>query len=125
MGCILILLQRAAHDLKQSRVTLMAREQTASVSADISSKALLAQVHRICQQLAPHGWRELFSAHGLNIEASELEAELLRPLSQIDRSLDGFQDFCQEGYRGIEPGKPSQSLLFHALALAAGHERRE
>ncbi len=34
----------------------------------------------------------------------------------IDRTIPGFEDFAFEGKRGIEPGNPSQSLLFHALA---------
>ena len=41
---------------------------------------------------------------------------LSQPLSQIDRTIPGFEDFALEGTRGIEPGSPARSLLFHALA---------
>ena len=41
---------------------------------------------------------------------------LAQPLSQIDRTVPGFEDFALEGTRGIEPGSPARSLLFHALA---------
>ena len=41
---------------------------------------------------------------------------LSQPLSQIDRTVPGFEDFALEGQRGIEPGRPARSLLFHALA---------
>src|SRR5258708_4552322 len=54
--------------------------------------------------------------HGLDISAKELDKELLRPLSDIDRSVAGFDDFAFEGARGIEPGQPALSLLFHAFA---------
>ena len=82
-----------------------------------SGETLLDKVRLICRELADYGWRELFKAHGLDIEASDLESELLRPLDEtIDRCLDGFQDFSLDGCRAIEPRRPAQSLLYHAFA---------
>jgi hypothetical protein len=77
---------------------------------------LIDQVKKICNRLAPYGWFELFKQHGLNITAEDLKAELLRDLPSINRQIKGFEDFAAEGKRGIEPGSPSRSLLFHALA---------
>jgi hypothetical protein len=74
------------------------------------------EVKRICNQLAPHGWHNLLLKHGLDITADNLEDELLKELPTIKRNIDGFIDFADEGKRGIEPGNPARSLLFHALA---------
>ena len=81
-----------------------------------SDETLLEKVRLICRELADYGWRELFQAQGLDIEATDLEAELLRPLNEIKRSQDGFQDFSLDGSRAIEPRRPAQSLLYHAFA---------
>jgi hypothetical protein len=80
--------------------------------------SLLQQVRAVLKSLATadRGWVGLLQAHGLNIAASNLERELSRPLSHINRNLAGFEDFALEGQRGIEPGKPAWSLLYHALA---------
>jgi hypothetical protein len=77
---------------------------------------LIDDVRAICTRLAPHGWSALLAAHGLDIGAADLAAELARPLPGIDRSQAGFEEFAREGGRGIEPGHPARSLLFHALA---------
>jgi hypothetical protein len=90
--------------------------------------ALLDAVRDVCRRLAPHGWTELLAAHGLDIGAGDLRAEFARPLTAIDRDLPGFEDFAAEGVRGIEPGVPARSLLFHALAspnVTAGPDGRE
>ncbi len=79
--------------------------------------ALLNQVTDICKRLAPHGWRNLLLGHGLDILAPNLDAELGKPLTP-NRTLSGFKDFALTGTRGIEPGKPAHSLLYHALANA-------
>jgi len=78
--------------------------------------ALIQQVKQVCARLAPYGWAELFQQHGLDITADDLATELSRPLSGIRRDLQGFEDFAAEGSRGIEPGQPARSLLYHALA---------
>jgi hypothetical protein len=54
--------------------------------------------------------------HGLDITADDLKKELLEELPSINRQIEGFEDFAIEGKRGIEPGNPSRSLLFHAVA---------
>ena len=78
--------------------------------------ALLDEVRAVCGRLAPHGWADLLAAHGLDITAADLGAELARPLTAIDRDVPGFEDFAAEGRRGVQPGIPARSLLFHALA---------
>ncbi|GAA4753343.1 hypothetical protein GCM10023328_40750 [Modestobacter marinus] len=78
--------------------------------------ALLDGVRAVCDRLAPHGWADLLAAHGLDIGAVDLAAELARPLPGIDRELPGFEDFSAEGRRGLEARSPARSLLFHALA---------
>ncbi|MEA2554162.1 MAG: hypothetical protein QOJ65_2338 [Fimbriimonadaceae bacterium] len=78
--------------------------------------ALIDEVRAACARLAGKGWKELLAAHGLNVAAADLEAELLKPLPNIKRDLAGFEDFALEGKRGIEPGHPARSLLYHAFA---------
>ncbi|MBD2120284.1 hypothetical protein [Trichocoleus sp. FACHB-262] len=71
----------------------------------------------VLDALAPHGWRELFARHGLDISvpADRLEEELSRPL-KVDRGVPGFEEFSLAGVRGVEPGQLGLSLLYHALA---------
>ncbi|MCZ2826538.1 MULTISPECIES: hypothetical protein [unclassified Modestobacter] len=78
--------------------------------------ALLDDVRALCDRLAPHGWADLLVAHGLDIGAADLAAELARPLPGVDREVPGFEDFAAEGRRGVEPRSPARSLLLHALA---------
>lgn len=85
-------------------------------AASPQTASLLDRVVAACNRLAPRGWAAAFKAHGLDIEASDLRRELQRPLAGIDRSISGFQDFAAEGVRGIEPGQPAKSLLFHGFA---------
>src|SRR5919107_1919297 len=78
--------------------------------------ALIDEVQAVCRRLAPQGWEELLAQHDLNITAPNLAEELARELPSVRRDLPGFEDFAMEGRRGIEPGRPARSLLFHALA---------
>ena len=78
--------------------------------------ALIDSVRAVCRRLVPHGWGELLAQHGLDIAADDLERELRTELPVIDRRIPGFEDFASEGRRGIEPGQPARSLLYHALA---------
>jgi hypothetical protein len=78
--------------------------------------ALIDDVQTVCHRLAPHGWADLLGEHGLDIIAPNLAEELTRELPTIRRDFPGFEDFALEGKRGIEPGRPARSLLFHALA---------
>ncbi|HEV2862470.1 MAG TPA: hypothetical protein VGX48_15765 [Pyrinomonadaceae bacterium] len=78
--------------------------------------ALIDQVRKVCERLAPHGWADLLALHGLDIKAADLRAELAKELPNIRRGVGGFEDFAHEGKRGVEPGHPARSLLYHALA---------
>jgi len=67
------------------------------------------------ERLAP-GWAPyLKRTQGLDIGAADLAAELARPL-KVDRAAAGFEDFMPGATRGVEPGDPAASLLYHALA---------
>ncbi|MFI8393901.1 hypothetical protein ACIGEI_03870 [Pseudomonas sp. NPDC078863] len=76
---------------------------------------LLESVTQVCHRLAPGGWRSLMLAHGLDLLAEPLAAELRRPLT-VNRCLSGFEDFDPDGVCAIEAAAPSRSLLYHALA---------
>ena len=78
--------------------------------------ALIDVARTALTRLGPFGWAELLAEHGLDISAADLESELLRALPRIDRRLPGFEDFADEGRRGIEPGRPDRSLVLHALS---------
>jgi hypothetical protein len=78
------------------------------------------RVEKICRSLARRGWLEVFKPHGLNLTAPNLVAELSRNL-KIDRSQPGFSDFCLDGHKGVEPGDPARSLLYHGLASPDVH----
>jgi len=56
-------------------------------------------------------------------QASEIQLKdsLAKTLNQIDRQAAGFTDFNNSGRQGITAGKPSQSLLYHALASPLVH----
>ena len=82
----------------------------------MAAMALIDDVSAACERLAPAGWGGLLGAHGLDIGAADLRAELTRELPGIDRDVPGFEDFADEGGRAIEPGKPAESLLYHAFA---------
>ena len=83
--------------------------------------ALIKQVATICNRLASKGWHALFDRHGLDITARNLEQELKKTLPNIGRRIPGFEDFARDGVRGIEPGSPAGSLLYHGLASPAVH----
>jgi hypothetical protein len=69
-------------------------------------------------------WEVIFKKHGWNHSLTELKkintevlvSFLLNENLHIDRSIRGFEDFSLAGKRMIEPGQPSMSLLYHALA---------
>lgn len=83
--------------------------------------ALIDTVFALCRDhLVGTGWdRLLKTVAGLKIDqpsAAALAKELARPLASVNRTMPGFEDFAADGTRGIEPGLPAQSLLYHALA---------
>jgi len=93
-------------------------------SSDLSAQgnepeSLISHVSESCRRLAMLGWRDLLlDATGgqFDLLAKDLESELVKPLTKIDRTCPGFGDFALHGVRAIEPGYPDQSLLYHALA---------
>jgi hypothetical protein len=85
--------------------------------------ALLDDVADILARLAPRGWRKLLkdvTDDDLDIGAAEakLENELTKPLGTIRRMTPGFREFASEGKHAVTPGRPGESLLYHALASA-------
>jgi hypothetical protein len=76
---------------------------------------LFDQVQNICKRLSNSGWAQLFKQHGLDILSNDLEKDLLKSI-KVDRTQPGFEDFALLGKQAIEPYKPAESLLFHALA---------
>ncbi|WP_369244486.1 twin-arginine translocation signal domain-containing protein [Streptomyces sp. R41] len=95
------------------------------------SRPLAEPVAGACARLADHGWRTLLrtvTRGVLDIGARDLAAELTKPIPDLDRAVPGFGDFAPTlPARGIEPGNPARSLLYHAFASAAvltdGHGR--
>lgn len=88
--------------------------------------ALIDDVKTVCDRLAPRGWRQLLrdvTSDQLDISqssASKLRNELIKPVT-VDRTVTGFEDFRASANRGATAGKPSHSLLYHALASPNVH----
>lgn len=78
------------------------------------------EVKAACARLADIGWQRLLERHGLDITKADLATELARELP-VDRHVSGFEDFTLVGKRGVEPGLPAASLLYHALASPNVH----
>lgn len=83
--------------------------------------ALKDEVFGICQQLGPLGWTDLLKRvtnNQLNLDqatADDLEQILLQPLTQVLPNVTGFGDVSRTEPRGINPGNPPGSILYHAL----------
>jgi len=70
-------------------------------------------------RLADNGWHAIFALLGINPDSLALRQDLLKevPLSSMELSqVPGFGDLPPTARRAIEPGSPSHSILFHALA---------
>jgi hypothetical protein len=78
--------------------------------------SLIQDVAAIFVRRHRSGWKQLMALHGLDLNQADLAGELNRALPSIDRTVPGFEDFCPDATRGVEPGVPSKSLLYHALA---------
>lgn len=84
--------------------------------------ALIDQVTQLCRRLAPLGWADLMNQFGLDMNAADMAAELARVLPNIQAmNVPGCSDFHPGAVRGIEPGVPARSLLYHVLASPAVH----
>ncbi|MFM0247257.1 hypothetical protein [Paraburkholderia sediminicola] len=90
-----------------------------SMSRTAPAGPLIDSVRSMCRRLGAAGWREMLldvTGGAFDILASDLEAELVKPLPWIDRRFAGFGDFAVAGRAAIQPGQPDFSLLYHALA---------
>ena len=89
--------------------------------------SLIDDVKTVCDRLAPRGWRNLLLSvtnNALDISqptAARLQTALTRSLPAINRTRMGFGDFSAAGTRAITGGRPSRSLLYHALASSGVH----
>jgi hypothetical protein len=87
--------------------------------------ALIDNLAQTLARLAPRGWAALLQQHGGGLDItkpkSQLAAELQRPLTGINRQHPGFEELSTGARRGIEPGAPARSLLYHALASQDVH----
>src|SRR3954471_480940 len=102
--------------LRRRRGFRVDRSATRTFAPRSTFMSLVDTVKAICTRLGASGWLDLLALHGLDIAADDLGAEFTRPLDTIRRDVPGFEDFALEGVRGIEPGHPARSLLYHALA---------
>ncbi|MCK7318536.1 hypothetical protein L8P35_17765 [Enterobacter cloacae] len=72
-------------------------------------------VRKVLNRLTPLGWHQRFLQQGIDILSTDLPAELQKKVT-VNREMPGMEDFSLTGCRGIEPGKPALSLLYHMLA---------
>ena len=82
--------------------------------------ALIDEVSEVCKSLAPAGWRQLMldvSYGKLDITSSNLGVVLAQDLDRVDRTIEGFEDFCLLDRDGQKPPfAPATRLLLHAFA---------
>ncbi|MBT9318007.1 hypothetical protein [Leptothoe spongobia] len=80
--------------------------------------ALITDVKQICDRLADAGWQDLMLKHGIDIKQTSEQAlaSALAVDVDVDRTIPGFEDFVASRAKGIEPGDPAASLLYHAFA---------
>lgn len=89
--------------------------------------SLIDDVKAVCDRLGSRGWRDLLLAvTGNRLDIRQATAQALgvalgQPLPAIDRQRVGFNDFHRLATRGVTPGRPEQSLLYHALASPNVH----
>ncbi len=89
--------------------------------------ALINEVKTICDRLAALGWRDLLltvTSNTLDISqptVGKLKTSLTADIPVIDRTRKGFDDFHPTATKAITGGRPSRSLLYHALASPGVH----
>jgi len=81
----------------------------------------LEKFKRTIATLKTGGWGPLFDHLGIDLDSEYLKSDLLRVVEDVDsiRLLPGFEELCSNANKLIEPGKPAESILFHALASPA------
>ena len=74
-------------------------------------------VFEILERLGP-GWRQYLGSAGLGLSDATKQdfAARLKARIHINFDLPGLEDFSRAACRGIEPGDPARSLLYHVLA---------
>lgn len=80
---------------------------------------MLNDFRRCLSRLSDGGWQPVFTHLNLDPNSLNLRNDLLAVthLSEQELALiDGFGDIAPDARRLIEPGRPAQSILFHALA---------
>jgi hypothetical protein len=72
---------------------------------------------RAWHRLAPK-WGKYLQQAGLDLSGASLAdfSDLLLATISIDFRQPGLEDFCRSSCRGIEPGDPARSLLYHVMA---------
>lgn len=79
----------------------------------------MGEFRQTLQRLAAGGWTPFLKLLDVDPDAPELEQQLLTDVAMTPMELarlPGFGDLAPTARRPIEPGKPSHSILFHALA---------
>jgi hypothetical protein len=63
-------------------------------------------------------WGKLLASAGLTIDNKDEDSfrNSLGRYIVVNRRVPGFEDFAEDGNRGIQPGSPARSLLYHAFA---------
>jgi len=77
----------------------------------------IENAYQAWERLRPK-WNDYLVEAGLDLTGTPIEHfadDLLAPI-RIDFRLPGLEDLCRSASRGIEPGDPARSLLYHALA---------
>lgn len=83
--------------------------------------ALIDELKTVLDRLAMGGWLTLFEAMGIDLASDNFRESLLKPIGSNPklRAVEGFEEVSSDAIRPIEPGKPAQSLLYHALSSPA------
>ena len=79
----------------------------------------MEEFRKLLLRLSENGWLPIFTLLGIDPNSPTLRQDLLTEvsLSQIELSqVPGFGDLTPAARKSIEPGVPSHSILFHALA---------
>jgi len=84
-------------------------------------------VLELVRSLAARGWDAVLARHGLRLSEVGSIADLTRRLT-IDRDAPGFDDLHPAAQCALAPGRPVESVLYHALShpgVVLGVEARD